>query len=398
MGKTTQTLIFFFFFSLIQAQFLNATPHTSQIKQVNTDSAVEWHDDFVSSNTVSVQLLAINEAKDTALLPSLMSQSYDTGKPILAGYLKKVEAQMPGATLFLQSGYQNQMHHAGLIQHSTTFETNLFTMLGNSHCHPSGGYDRECNFIGIPDNNEFIQGVEEISHLLYGSHSGQSNYQQNSFPSLCTNLVETESKRPVFLPYVVRLVDGVPIGFIGVLFKSEHNAKLVNDKKHLTIRDEAESVNEYVKILQGLGVHTIVVMIHQGNEDQTQIKPQESAEDNPHLRSVLAQLDKEVDVVLCGQSQFYNNTLIEGKTGKKVLVVQAWPRENGVAQIQLQISRASAEVVAMRSTVHSTQRGFEIDKKKANVATLNAQKQIQAHQPNSNPGPSLTLPENRETM
>nr|WP_320010892.1 hypothetical protein [uncultured Desulfobulbus sp.] len=396
MGKTTQTPIFLFFITLLQAQFLNATPHTSQIKQVSPESAIEWHDDFVSNNTVTVQLLAINEANDTTLAPSLSSQSYDTSKPIIAGYLKKVEAQMPGATFFLHTGYQTQMHQAGLIQHSTKFERNLFTMLGNSHCHPSGGYDRECNFIGIPDNNEFLQGVEEISHLLYGSQSGQSNYQQNSFPSLCTNLVETESKRPVFLPYVVRLVDGVPIGFIGVLLKSEHNEKLVNDKEHLTIRDEAESVNEYVTILQGLGVHTIVVMIHQGNKDQTEVTPQKTAEDNPHLLSVLAQLDKEVDVVLCGQSQFYHNTLIEGKTGKKVLVVQAWPRENGVAQIQLQISRASAEVVAMRSTVHSTQRGFENDKKKANVATLNAQEQIQAHQPNSNP--RLTLPETRETM
>ncbi|MBM9613134.1 hypothetical protein JWJ90_02410 [Desulfobulbus rhabdoformis] len=352
----------------------------------------------MSSNTVAVQLLAINEANAKTPSPSIIPQTFDTGKPILAGYLKKVEAKMPGATFFLHAGDQNQIRLSGLPQQSSASETNLFTMLGNSHCRPTGGYDRECNFIGIPGNNEFIQGVQEMLHLLYESRDGQSSYQQNSFPSICTNLVETESEHPVFQPYVVRLVDGVPIGFIGALLKTEHNAELVKNKEHLAIRDEAESVNEYVKILQGLGVHTIVVMIHQGNEKQAALPSKNLSEHKIRLQTMLAQLDSEVDVVLCGQSHSYNNTLVEGKSGKKMLVVQAWPQENGVAQIQLQISRASAEVVAMRSTVHSTQKGMESYQKKANVASLNAQGQTNTQQPAPSTGPRIAFPENRETM
>jgi len=59
-------------------------------------------------------------------------------------------------------------------------------------------------------------------------------------------------------------------------------------------------------------------------------------------------------VVLSGHTHTYHNTLIKNAGGRPMLVVQGWPKGTGYADIDLEISRGSSDVVAMSSSIVTT--------------------------------------------
>ena len=68
----------------------------------------------------------------------------------------------------------------------------------------------------------------------------------------------------MFPAYNVTYVQGVPIGFIGVALKDTPSIVMPSGVKGLKFLDEVETINEYVGKLKGMGVKTIVVIIHDG--------------------------------------------------------------------------------------------------------------------------------------
>ena len=94
-------------------------------------------------------------------------------------------------------------------------------------------------------------------------------------------------------------------------------------------------------------------MIHQGDNEYRGSFAEQKDGVSSKIAPILTGLDDDVDVVLCGQSQTYHNLLFKNERDREMLVVQAWPLEQGFTRIQLEISRASAEVVAMRSSIRT---------------------------------------------
>lgn len=338
--------------------FLQATGLASSAAQKQniqsrqgTEQSVEWRGNSITSGTVIVQLLAMNNIINQRTSNPQRTQQFASNGPLLATTMKKVLSNLPGTTFFLHGG-DAQPPTSPFQDHSNLI---LFNMLGNDHCRPGKQYDRECNLIGLPGNNDFAQGAAEMIGLIMGTNTpGPNQFQGAAFPFICANLVETASGQPLFQPYAVRMVDGVPIGFIGALLQSTSQSLLSDTiKQHFEIRKESDTINKYVKILQGQGVHTIVVMIHQGDNEHLGSSAEEKGGVSKKITPILKDLDDDVDVVLCGQSQTYNNTLFKTESDREMLVVQAWPLEKGFTRIQLEISRASAEVVAMRSSIRT---------------------------------------------
>lgn len=62
----------------------------------------------------------------------------------------------------------------------------------------------------------------------------------------------------------VTYVQGVPIGFIGVVLEDTPNVVLPSAMKGLKFLNESETINKYVRELQEKDVKTIVVLIHNG--------------------------------------------------------------------------------------------------------------------------------------
>nr|WP_321465763.1 hypothetical protein [uncultured Desulfobulbus sp.] len=360
--------------------------------------AVEWRDYSAIGGTVSIQLLAISYGKKQRQVKGIDGKSMMEG-PLLSGYLKRAESKWPGTTFYIHTGNSNSTMHPAASAMGAESEFDFFTLLGNNHCRPDGLYDRECNIISTPDTHEFTLGVKEMLGLANKGQPEAGSYQRPAFPHICANLVESATNQPLFPPYVVRMVDGVPIGFIGALMQSPQSRLVPENVKELEIRDPAQSVNQYVNVLQGQGVHTIVVMLQQGEGENSKTSASNTKNLTDCPADFFSSLDDEVDVILCSRSQGYENTLVKNKGGREMLLVRGWTEEKGLAKIQLEISRASAEVVAMRSSISSSRSaGIGEMETGANVARINAEMEKLRRAATREPLPRLAEPAAEKPM
>lgn len=321
---------------------------------------VTWRSPGADHLTIPLKLLAINDFH-SQITAGLRVDGRPVGSaPVLAAYLKDAAARARGKTFMVHAG-----DHVGASQPQSALLQDepgimFFNMLGNEHCRPGGGYGRDCNLVGIPGNHELDEGLAEMVRLIQGGNHGrgpylQAPYRGADFPYICANLVAADSGLPLFPPYMVRMVDGVPVGFIGAILRQASSFLSPESLENLKILDEAATINSAVRQLQAQGVHTIITLIHQGGFQQlaNQQSPDAKALAGD-IAAIVHRLDDEVDVVLAGHTHAVHNILAANGNGKQILVVQAWPYGSGYADIDLEISRTSNDVVALSSRIVTT--------------------------------------------
>ena len=84
------------------------------------------------------------------------------------------------------------------------------------------------------------------------------------FPYICANVTYKYSRRPILPPFVIRKVKGSAIAFIGAVLKETPTMVVPSGVADIFFGDEAEAINKSVKIIRRMGVHSIVVLLHQG--------------------------------------------------------------------------------------------------------------------------------------
>jgi len=321
---------------------------------------VTWHGPESDGRTIPLKLLSINDFH-SQITAGLTVDGRPVGSaPILAAYLKAAQAQAKGRTFFLQAG-----DHVGASQPQSALLQDepgimFFNMLGNEQCRTGGQFGPDCNLVGIPGNHELDEGLDEMLRLIHGGNHIKGPYLQNpyqgaAFPYICSNLVQTATGQPLFQPYVVRMVDGVPVGFIGAVLHRASTFLSPESLEGLQVLDEADTVNRYARQLQAEGIRTLIVVLHQGGY---QGAATESANRTSPLvgdiAPIVERLDGEVDVVFSGHTHTYHNILVNNAGGRPMLVVQAWPKGTGYADINLEIDQDSGDVVAMSSSIVTT--------------------------------------------
>lgn len=196
-------------------------------------------------------------------------------------------------------------------------------------------------------NHELDKGLDELIRIQNGSCHPKYGCRVNSFfegahfQFLAANIVN-ESNDSVFPAYAVTYVKGVPIGFIGVGLKDTPTNTLSSMVKGLKFLDEAETINKCVTELQGMGVKTIVVLIHNGglqkglyNEIQNKSGP---------ILDVVNKTDHAVDVFITSHTHQAYNTLINGS-----IVTQADKYGSVLTDIDLVISSETHAVIEKRA-------------------------------------------------
>jgi 5'-nucleotidase len=349
---------------LLRASACNAaTDHVSSEIRLREQASqpVVWQSTAPPGDTVDARLLVINDFHSQITGGQHIGGRPVGSAPVLASYLRRSQFQGKGTPFLLHAG-----DHIGASQPSSALLQDepgmmFFNMLGNEHCRPGGKNDQQCNLIGIPGNHELDEGVSEMLRMIHGGNHNQgpflkNPYQGAAFSSICANLIDSASGQPLFPPYVVRMVDGVPIGFIGAILRTAHSFVPPQSLAGLKVLDEAEAINHSARQLKEKGVHTLVVLIHQGGY---QVPPSSRLQEGEarlvgDIVPILSRLDGEIDVVACGHTHTYHNTLFKNAGGREMLVVQAWPKGTGFADIHLAINRASGEVAAMDARIITT--------------------------------------------
>ncbi|MEZ0446600.1 bifunctional metallophosphatase/5'-nucleotidase [Cellulomonas sp. ICMP 17802] len=127
-------------------------------------------------------------------------------------------------------------------------------------------------------NHEFDEGSTELKRMQNGGcrtnpdgtpaadscPGGPGSFTGADFPFLSANVVSTATGKTLFKPYVVKKLNGVKVGFIGMTLKGTPDIVTAAGVQGLTFLDEVTTANTYAKQLQRQGVQSIVVLLHQG--------------------------------------------------------------------------------------------------------------------------------------
>jgi 5'-nucleotidase len=151
--------------------------------------------------------------------------------------------------------------------------------------------------------------------------------------------VQGTAPRPLLPAYAIREIDGVRIGFIGLILQAAPAVIVPASIRGLTFGPEAESANRAARALREQGVRAIVVLMHQGGDQQgDDINGCDGISRN--LVDLVERMSDDIDVVVSGHSHQAYNCTIDGK-----LVTSAASAGRVITDIDLRVRPGDGEII-----------------------------------------------------
>ncbi|HKC93725.1 MAG TPA: bifunctional metallophosphatase/5'-nucleotidase [Nitrospira sp.] len=314
-----------------------------------------------------VKILAINDFHGQLLGGSRTGGRPVGGAAVLVSYLKKAQSTPPDVNVTESTVIVHAGDHVGASAPESSFfqdepSITFLNLLANQHCSYVDRMNPQCNMVGTLGNHEFDEGQGEMLRLINGGthRSGpffEDPYRGVRFPYVSANVVDKTNGQPILPPFVIKEIDGVRLAFIGAVLKETPTIVTSTGVDGLVFLEEAESVNRYVgQLRQGEGIHTFVVLIHQGGRQTSYAGPTQPGVimTGQEITRIIEHLDDDVDVVVSGHSHAFTNALVKNRNGKDILVTQALSYGTAYADIRLMIDRSNGEVFEKSAAVVST--------------------------------------------
>ncbi|WP_248737113.1 bifunctional 2',3'-cyclic-nucleotide 2'-phosphodiesterase/3'-nucleotidase [Neobacillus rhizosphaerae] len=311
---------------------LASAPAVKDVAPLTDGSGFEQ---YSLDQNVHVQLLGINDFHGQ--LDTWKSIKDSTGKVVdysggieyLAAYLKDREAANPANTLMIQAGdlVGASPPVSALLQDEPTIR--MMNEIGLD--------------VGTIGNHEFDEGVVEMKRLINGgSHPKTEKYEGkygkftgSTMDYVVANVVDEKTNEPILPPYAIEEVEGVKIGFIGVVTTDTPTIVTPSGVAGVKFTDEVTAINKYAKELTAKGVKTIVVLAHNPGSSKT-----DGTGATGQVVDMAKAIDSSVDVVYGAHDHKYLNTNVEGK-----VLVQSWSYGTAFSDIDLTIDPATGDVI-----------------------------------------------------
>lgn len=210
-------------------------------------------------------------------------------------------------------------------------------------------------------NHEFDEGVTELLRMQDGGcHPVDGCYFSEPYPGadfdwLAANVVNETTGETALPPYTIKTVGNgantAKIGFIGMTLEATDTLVSADGIAGWEFRDEAETANALVPVLQAQGVEAIVVLLHQG---ASQIPPPGDinacvALEGPIL-AINDALDPEIDAMITGHTHLPYNCRLEDSAGNPRIVTSAYSYGRVVSELDLVLDGKTKDVDRQRST------------------------------------------------
>jgi 5'-nucleotidase len=224
-------------------------------------------------------------------------------------------------------------------------------------------------------NHEFDEGKAELLRMQYGNQNGGDGchpldgcqdgtpFAGSVFQFLAANVIDTDTHNPLLPEYeIVKGPKGERIAFIGETLQGTPLIVTPTGVAGLDFLDEADTVNRLVPRLQRMGIHAIVLLLHQGgfqNAPFSQGFLDVNGCDNftgPDLLDVVNRLDPEVDVVLSAHT---HQPYICEFNGKLVTSASSFGRL--ITEVQLTIDRKKNDIIDSAAENHVVTQTVEKD-------------------------------------
>jgi 5'-nucleotidase len=205
-------------------------------------------------------------------------------------------------------------------------------------------------------NHDFDRGLAELTRLQSGGCSlgdcdSGAMFAGATFKYLAAN-VDNVNQMTVFPPYVVKdFGNGVLVGVIGMTLQATPTVTVASAIQGLTFQNEVDTVNQLVPQLKQKGVSAIIVVLHQGDfQDSTgtydscsglagDLGPILNGDDAGH-----PPLSDAVDVLITAHTHQAYNCTINGR-----LVTSAASFGRLVTKIDLTLDVAAKKVTAKKA-------------------------------------------------
>lgn len=314
-----------------------------------------------AASRLHVKILSINDFHGQLSAGRRVGNRPVGGAAVLAAYLKAAQQGMEEQTVIVHAG-----DHVGasppasaLLQDEPSIS--FLNRLANTQCHDKKPRRTRCNMVATLGNHEFDEGKDEMLRLIKGGNHADGPFLENPypgarFPYVSANVVDNATGKPILPPYVIKKIRGMPIAFIGAVLKETPSIVTPSGVAGLAFLDEAEAINSYIPELKKVHVRAIVVLIHQGGRQATYqgSTAPDAAAVNGSIVNIVSRLDDEIDVVVSGHAHSFTNALLKNQQGKEILVTQAFSSGTAYGDIDLQIDRATHDVVSKSAAIITT--------------------------------------------
>ncbi|MEY8734592.1 bifunctional UDP-sugar hydrolase/5'-nucleotidase [Peribacillus frigoritolerans] len=283
-----------------------------------------------SNRYIQLQLLGVNDFHGQLNKYQMVSGTMAGGAEYLAAYFKKYKQENPNTLL---------VHAGDMVGGSPPISSQF-------QDEPTIEFLNLLHFdVGTPGNHELDEGVNEMKRLIHGGSNKKTGYFQGANTAYSSaNIIDRKLGIPLLPPYVIKKMDGIDIGFIGVVTKETNMYVSPENRKEVEITDEVSAINRTVKLLKEKGIKVIVVLAHDSAKSD-----KAGANSIGALVEMAPKIDDEVDVIFAGHSHEYANTVAAGK-----LIVQAYSNGKAFSQVKLEIDPHSKLIVKKQAKIIAT--------------------------------------------
>lgn len=196
-------------------------------------------------------------------------------------------------------------------------------------------------------NHEFDEGVTELRRMQEGGcHPTDGcldgdGFGGAEFDFLAANVVDAETRDPLFDPYRIASFNGARVAFIGMTLEGTPTIVSPAGVAGYDFVDEADTVNELVPELRARGVEAIVVLLHEGGQPST-FDPNGCAGISGPIVDIVDRMDDEVDLVISGHTHQPYSCVIDGTP-----VTSAYSFGRLVTDIDMRVDRSTGDVTGL---------------------------------------------------
>ncbi|MEV0966999.1 bifunctional metallophosphatase/5'-nucleotidase [Microtetraspora glauca] len=213
-------------------------------------------------------------------------------------------------------------------------------------------------------NHEFDEGLTELRRLQKGGcHptdgcSPAGKWKGAKYDYIGANVVDDDG-RHALPPIAIRVVNGVKIGYIGLVTKTTPSIVTPASIAGLTFQDEVEAGNRAAAWLKRRGVNAMVALVHEGDSITANQSPDACPLTTGVGRTIATNLSADVDLVVMGHShQAYVCTTTD-PAGNTRYFTQGSSFGRVLTQIDFQVDKKTRDVI--RSSVTADNKVVAVD-------------------------------------
>jgi 5'-nucleotidase len=206
-------------------------------------------------------------------------------------------------------------------------------------------------------NHEFDEGTTELLRMQNGGcHPTDGcldgdGFAGADFTYLAANAIDKTTGKSVLPAVTVKMVQGVPVGFVGMTL--QNTAGIVDPAgiSTLEFKNEVETANKHAQALLQSGVKAIVLLIHEGGQQNAPV-PQDisgCASFAGAITPIVGGLDPAFGLVVSGHTHRYYTCALPNSAGTPIAVTSAGSNGQLVTDISFTLDKKTNQITSVEA-------------------------------------------------